>query len=325
MGWNDHMDDDNELSNLPPEAFSSWNVDGAFEPQDHWLRTARKDHQMIAMRAWFLDRYCDPAEGTPHNGREGGYQFIHGGPYDPADVLPERFGRHIDDDVIQEVIDELHQELGDEWAPVQHSIPDDYDDDYGVDIENGHQPLERLRERLAQSKQVLTLQGDISAQALARNLSFGSVITSLESFLWETVTYWVEYDALALANIVTKIPAFRDQPLKLGQIFEKRETLKNDIKAYLQNLVWHKWDKVAPLFRLGLEIDLPSLKQFDNALTKRHDIVHRSGFTKERELVTVDVAEIEALCEQILSFAVDINAKLSSRAARLAFGDPSSR
>ena len=143
--------------------------------------------------------------------------------------------------------------------------------------------------------------------------------------MWETVTYWVEYDALALANIVTKIPAFRDQPLKLGQIFEKRETLKNDIKAYLQNLVWHKWDKVAPLFRLGLEIDLPSLKQFDNALTKRHDIVHRSGFTKERELITVDVAEIEALCEQILSFAVDINAKLSSRAARLAFGDPSSR
>jgi hypothetical protein len=324
MGWNDHMDDDNELGNLPPEAFSTWNVDGPFEPQDHWLRTASKDDQIIAMRAWFLGRYCDPAHNTPYNGREGGFQFIHGGPYDPDDVLSTRFSRVVKDEVIQEVVDELHQQLGDEWAPVQHSIPDDYDDDYGVDIENGDQPLERLRERLAQSKQVLTLQGDISAQALARNLSFGSVITSLESFLWETVTYWVEYDALALANIVTKIPAFRDQPLKLGQIFEKRETLKNDIKAYLQNLVWHKWDKVAPLFRLGLEIDLPSLKQFDNALTKRHDIVHRSGFTKERELITVDVAEIEALCEQILSFAEDINAKLSSRAARLAFGDPSS-
>ena len=27
MGWNDHMDD-NELGNLPPEAFSTWDVDG---------------------------------------------------------------------------------------------------------------------------------------------------------------------------------------------------------------------------------------------------------------------------------------------------------
>jgi hypothetical protein len=324
MGWNDHMDDGNELGNLPPEAFASWHVDGEFEPEDHWLRTASKEHQIIAIRAWFLDRYCDPAMNTPYNGREGGYQFVHGGPYDPADELSNRFGRTVEEDVIQEVIDELHRQVGDEWAPVRSNVPDDYDDDYGVDIENGDQPLERLRERLAQSRQVLTLQGDISAQALARNLSFGSVIASLESFLWETVTYWVDYDKLAFTNVVTKIPAFRDQPLKLGQIFEKQESLKNDIKAYLQNLVWHRWDKVAPLFRLGLEIDLPSLKQFDDALTKRHDIVHRSGFTKERELITVDVAEIEALCEQILSFAVAINVKLSSRAARIAFGDPSS-
>ena len=60
MGWNDHLEDDNELGNLPSEAFSPWNVDGPFEPQDHWLRTASEDEQKIAMRAWFLGRYCDP-------------------------------------------------------------------------------------------------------------------------------------------------------------------------------------------------------------------------------------------------------------------------
>ena len=183
MGWNDHMDDGNELGNLPPEAFSSWHVDGEFEPEDQWLRTASKDHQIIAVRAWFLDRYCDPALNTPHNGRAGGYQFVHGGPYDPADVLPNRFARAVEDEVIQEVIDELHGQVGDEWAPVRNNVLDDYDEDYGVDIENGDQPLQRLRERLSQSKQVLTLQGEVSAQALARNLSFVSVITSLESFL----------------------------------------------------------------------------------------------------------------------------------------------
>jgi hypothetical protein len=313
MGWNDHMDDDNELGNLPPEAFSSWDVDGPFEPQDHWLRTARKDHQIIAIRAWFLDRYCDPAHSTPYSGREGGFQFIQGGPFDPADVLPNRFARAVEDDVIQEVVDELHQQVGDEWAPVQHSFPDDYDDDYGIVIEDSGQPLSRLRDRLAQSKQVLTLQGNFSTQLLARNLAFGSVITSLESFLWETVTYWVDHDDATMINIVTKIPAFRDQPFKLGQIFEKRETLKNDIKAYLQNLVWHQWNKVAPLFTLGLGIDTPGFKQFESALIKRHDIVHRSGFSRTGERVNVDVAEIEALCEQIVRFANEINEKLANR------------
>jgi len=197
---------------------------------------------------------------------------------------------------------------------------DDYDDDYGVNIENGDQPLERLRERLNESKKVLTLQGDTSAQALARNLAFGSVITSLESFLWETVAYWVEDDETILVNIVTRLQAFRDQPLKLGQIFEKRETLKDDVKAYLQSLVWHQWNKVAPLFTLGLEIDIRGFQQFDDALIKRHDIIHRSGFTKTKEKVSIDVAEIEALCEQIIVFADEINKKLSLRAALVAFG-----
>lgn len=54
MGCNDHIDDDNELANIPPEAFSTWDLDGPFEPQNHWLETARKDHQITAIRAWFL-------------------------------------------------------------------------------------------------------------------------------------------------------------------------------------------------------------------------------------------------------------------------------
>jgi hypothetical protein len=313
MGWNDHMDDDNELGNLPPEAFSTWDVDGPFEPQNHWLRTATRDHQIIAIRAWFLDRYRDPVHDTPYDSREGGYQFIHGGPYDPADVLPDRFAGVVEDDAIQEVIEELLQQVGDEWAPVQRSFADDYDDDYGVIIEDSSQPLARLLDRLAQSKQVLTLQGNSSVQLLARNLAFGSVITSLESFLWETVAYWVDHDDATMINIVTKIQAFRDQPFKLGQIFEKRETLKNDIKAYLQNLVWHQWNKVAPLFTLGLGIESPGFKQFDSALMKRHDIVHRSGFSKTGEQVNLGVAEIDALCEQITQFANEINEKLANR------------
>jgi hypothetical protein len=263
------------------------------------------------MRAWFLERYCDPAQDTPYNGREGGYQFIHGDPYDPADVLPDRFARVVEDDVIQEVIDELHQQVGDQWAPVPLRLPRDYDEDYGVIVESSGQPLAKLRERLAQSKQVLTLQGNFSAQLLARNLAFGSVITSLESFLWETVIYWVDHDGTTIINIVSKIQVFRDQPPKLGQIFEKRDNLKDDIKAYLQDLVWHQWSKVAPLFTLGLGIDIPGFKQFEDALIKCHDIVHRSGFSKTGERVEVDEAEIEALCEQIIRFANEINEKLA--------------
>lgn len=311
MGWNDRLDDGSEISNLPGEAFSPFG--GPFDPQDHWLRTADRDDQMIAMRAWFLARYCHPAHEMPYDSREGGYQFVARGPYDPADVLRERFSSIAAEDAIQEVIDEMHAEVGEDWAPLRDENPDDYDDDYGVIVEESSEPLRRLRGRLAQSQEILTLEGSVSAKFLAQNLAFSSAITALESFLWETVVYWVDHDEAIIIRIVTKIQVFRDQPLKLGEIFRKRDTLKDDIKGYLQTIVWHQWKHVEPLFRLGLMLEVPSFKQFEAPLIKRHDIVHRSGFTKAGEPITVDAIEIRLLCERIMKFATDINEQLAKR------------
>lgn len=70
---------------------------------------------------------------------------------------------------------------------------------------------------------------------------------------------------------------------------------------------------MAPLFTIGLGIDVPGFRQFDDALIKRHDIVHRSGFSKTNVRVNVDTAEIEALCARILQFANEINEKLANR------------
>ena len=80
------MGDDDERQNLPPEAYD--HLGDPFEIDDGWLRTASDDEKLTAMRSWFLTRYCDPAQETPYNGREGGYMFVHGGPYGPAEVLP---------------------------------------------------------------------------------------------------------------------------------------------------------------------------------------------------------------------------------------------
>lgn len=134
------MHDDNELGNLPPEVFNPFDPDGdePFDPQDRWLSTAAKHEQLTAMREWFLARYCDPAHETPYNGSEGGYQYIHGGPYDPADVLPNRFSGIVDDNIIQDVIDEFHSEVGDKWAPVHHVPESESAEDHDVRVDERH-------------------------------------------------------------------------------------------------------------------------------------------------------------------------------------------
>jgi hypothetical protein len=130
------------------------------------------------MRQWFLTRFEDPAQNTPYNGAEGGYLYIHGGPCTAEDELYKRFASVIEepDEYIRRVIDDVESEGLTEWAPIWHEREDEYDDRFALSIHVGSEPLRRLRERLQQAKQVLTLTGDANAMTLAQNLVFASAI-----------------------------------------------------------------------------------------------------------------------------------------------------
>lgn len=308
MGWNDHIGDDDQISSLPDEAWESAVDTGRpFNPNDSWLRTARRAEQLVAMRGWFHARYCDPAHETPYIGREGGYFFVNGGPFNPSTELHQRFGGVIDDVLIEQVVEEMFTEVGHQWAPAWYCPPDDYDERFDLERVDADEPLRRVRKRLAECAQVLELEGGTGGVVLARSLVFGAIIGVLESFLWEIAQHWIESSEDALRSCVTRLPAIRDQQIKLGDIFVRHESIRDLVKGHLQNTVWHRWDKVSAIYDKGLGIALPSMKIFGAALVKRHDIVHRSGRTKAGEYVNISVSEIEVLSQHVERFAAEVS------------------
>lgn len=318
MGWNDYLGD-SELSNLPEEAHDNrFDLTGPFEPSDHWLSRASKDDQEIAVREWFLARYCDPAGDTPYNGREGGYLFIHGGPYDPANEIPNRFTGLVPDSVIEQIIDEMHEMHGDQWAPVNNERPDDYYDSL-YDLEQmaeRSQPLTNLKARINQYQQLLALQVSEEAKTLCRSLLYSATVGALESFLWETVYFWVDNDIKSLHDIIVRIQGLRDKQIKLGDIVKENKSPKDHVKAYLQGIVWHQTKRVKPLFEQGLGITLPDIAFFEKALQKRHHIVHRSGHDMDKKPINVQGSELDALFSQVSKFASAIDKELESRSIR---------
>jgi len=80
------------------------------------------EEQVRVMVSWFHENYENPAERLPHNSREGGYQWIFGGPTSPDEALQEEFSSFVEYQVIQRAVEELEAE-GLEWSP----IPDDED------------------------------------------------------------------------------------------------------------------------------------------------------------------------------------------------------
>jgi hypothetical protein len=309
VGHNDHLEDDHP--ELPPEA--GRDTPSGFEPDDAWFEQAEPEMRYEAMRRWFLSRYCDPANDTPHDSEEGGYLYIHGGPYTADDELYNRFGDICSDEAIREAIDDIESDGIDEWAPIYHEREEEYDPRFALTLTEGSEPLQRLRERLQQSQQVLTLQGGADAMALAQKLVFSSVIGALEAFLYETAYFWIETDDSALRALVAGLPSFREEKISLAELFKRHEGIKDHVKGYLQNLVWHRWDRVASVFKHALCVRLPGTRDFDAPLLKRHDIVHRSGQDKNGATVSVTAEEIAELCSQIEAFAEELDTRIASR------------
>lgn len=310
MGCDDSIDD-SELGNLPPEAFGNiFDTDGPFDPDDSWLMNAERDEQRTAIREWFLARYCDPAEETPYNGREGGYLFIHGGPYDPADEIPERFSGLVDDDLIGNVIDELHGEGGgDAWAPVNWEP--DYDNYLTLAPDDRDEPGVAFNNRLGEIDRVLALTplADLSTARLLEQMAFGSIISAVEAYLAETVTFWTKNDKEVLRRVVSK--EFKDKKFSLAEIFDHLDKIENDVLVHLANQVWHRLDKLKPTIEYSLGIELPDIGPLMSAVEKRHDIVHRAGKTKVGKQITIGADEVLKLRSGALTFVNAINAELN--------------
>lgn len=97
------------------------------------------------IRNWFFKNFDDPAQETPYDGREGGYFFIHGGPFDTRDIIEESFGELVSQDTIELAITTIEEDGGPDWAPAGHRVlpPDEPQEDLPVTIAALHNKMLR--------------------------------------------------------------------------------------------------------------------------------------------------------------------------------------
>lgn len=86
------------------------------------------EERVEAMADWFRANYEDPAQHTPYESREGGYQYIWGGPYDALEEIIGTFPDAPQED-IEAAVEQVQQDGTYDWAPADGRIqPDDLDD-----------------------------------------------------------------------------------------------------------------------------------------------------------------------------------------------------
>ncbi|MCG8996729.1 hypothetical protein LH435_15755 [Laribacter hongkongensis] len=270
------------------------------------------------MREWFFDNFEDPAERTPYESREGGYQWVYGGPYDAEEELMQQFGDSIDDSIIKELARELSREC-DQWAPKNHDNygSDNYLDEFYDDLLDEHQnnPAERkLNNHLNELIQLTEVSLADAQGAILRRLLHANIIASLEAYLHEFAVTYIASDPKAFRRLVEEIPEYQNEKITLSELFKTLDSIDKKVKDHLAKMVWHRLDRVAGIFKKALLIDFPeNITWLDSAIKARHDIVHRNGFRRDGQLIEIDNQEVIELIESVRSFVAHIEAAYAAQ------------
>ena len=120
------------FSNIRPKLLDRWDVPEHRPVSDlpQISENLTDEDATQAIQGWFFANFEDPVHSTPYNSQEGGYLFIHGGPYDAREIIEAVFSHVASDDVINEAIEQIEHE-SDLWVPSRtRRIPpdDDFDD-----------------------------------------------------------------------------------------------------------------------------------------------------------------------------------------------------
>lgn len=131
-----------------PEQLLEW-----IEANHDWFSSLTASTQIRFLVEWFHHYFEDPAQETPYQSSEGGYLYIHGGPYDAMDQLSDKFSKYVSEEVIEAAVNEVQSDGLFDWAPTSNH-PDRiaYDEEAMFDSDGRDEfvrTLEEIRERLA--------------------------------------------------------------------------------------------------------------------------------------------------------------------------------
>jgi hypothetical protein len=277
-------------------------------PDADEMRGYSEEQQLSVMNAWFHSVYEDPAERTPYENAEGGYNWIWGGPYDAGEELFNKFEQIFPSEVIQKLADRLSAESW-QWAPKPSWY--DYDHDLFETIEENPSPHQTLELSLISLETLLAAPiNGASSEALQR-LLFANEITILEAYFSDTYIKNILSDKTFLRKHVETSVAYKALKISFNEIFKKGEGIEEMVTKDLLSQVWHRFPQVNKMYQDTFGIQIDGLPDLQKALQKRHDIVHRNGKDKNGNMVIVTKKEIEALANLIRKISGKIEAHLS--------------
>lgn len=150
-------------------------------------------------------------------------------------------------------------------------------------------------------------------------LLYANIISKLETFLCGTIVNYVLSCETHKRRFVQNYEPLATQKFQMSAIYAKYESLDIIIRGALTSIVYHNIEHVRKLFKKVADIELPNTKIVEEAITIRHDIIHRNGKDKEGNLHTITRKDVEMLSDHLLDFIYEVDSLMSAKVHSEAF------
>jgi len=290
-----------------------WHPDYTHSISAEGLRSAEKDFQKKIMKEWFLSNYENPVDHTPYESAKGGYIYIWGGPYDAKEELFSEFGEIIPEETIDEVAEELEEQEGcTDWSGQINA--DDFDDYLLETIAENTEFYTTFKQAITNTKALLECEVDETLEQSLLRLLYANVITVIETYLSDAFMNTVLNNPTLIRRFIETSPDFRVRQLFLNKIYERMDSLVDEVKAYLFKLQYHNLKKVKSIYESILNVKFPDdLTILTKAILNRHDIVHRNGKTKNGSVIELNKDKVFELVQKANSFIDSIDLQLAEK------------
>ncbi len=194
------------------------------------------------------------------------------------------------------------------WENLMHEK--EYEDYWTVE---GKTTFQIFNEIIESSQEIINIEISNKSKKNLFVMLYGHVVAAVEAYLSSTFIEKVlsSKNSNYIRKLVENDPEFGKRKFTMKEIFTKQEELKNEVKLYLRDLIFHKIDKVKPMYKDVLDIDFgDDIRWLFDAVILRHDCVHRAGYDKDGNEVELDKEKVELLINKCKQLVENIEAEL---------------
>ncbi len=167
-----------------------------------------------------------------------------------------------------------------------------------IDKNRGHTGLFEIFEKSILDVQSLMIVSPCNQ--ILTNLLYANVITTMEVYLYDNLKKNVT-NRPVVKRLFVQNSGFFEGKFPIKDIFARWDSLDKKVLNIVDSINFHNLDKIVGLYKSVLDISFPDeiMHNLKQAISKRHDIIHRNGKNVKGDYLEISVDEINELIEVV--------------------------